>query len=439
MPEKIAQLFRQLWLLRQHKSKLLPLAVVLLTLVLLIILKLARPEPPVRAADEKIWTVQTHQLLAGSKIPQLKLYGQVESPYTARLTSSINADVKSLLIHEGDYAKKGQLLLELDDEDVRLTLDENEANVAELKALIEAENNRYKNDLAALKLEKTLVALAEKKLAREVKTSRSKLTSLSSRDTQKQALENQQLALKNRQLGVVDHPARLAQLEARLRRQQAQVQKAMNDAKRAAVKAPFNGIVTHVNVAPGERVRPGGALLEIYDVAHIEIRAQLPNKVVSTVKQALVHQIPLTAELTVDKAVQKIQLDRLAGLISNGGGGVDALFSVNAEQPGQLTIGKVLALTLNLPPLNNVFSVPVASIYGTNRLYLVKNRRLLAVLVDKRGNQFKSGKQFVLVSSDKLKPGDAVITTQLPQAVNGLKVEVRNEPPAQNVPSQRID
>jgi multidrug efflux pump subunit AcrA (membrane-fusion protein) len=216
MIEHLSQLFRSFWQANRSSPKFLPVAVIVVTVALLLIFKLLQPEPPVKPNKEKSWAVQTKQLVDGAKSPQLELYGQVESPYTATITASINADVKSLDTKEGQSVVKEQLLIKLDESDVQLALEQKAADVAELEALIKSEKNRHKNDLGSLKLEKSLVSLAEKKLSREEKTSKSNLTSQSSFDSQKQALQNQKLALKARQLTVTNHPARLAQLEARL-------------------------------------------------------------------------------------------------------------------------------------------------------------------------------------------------------------------------------
>ena len=94
--------------------------VVFVTVALLVIFKLVQPEPPIKAKQEKVWTVQTHRLVAGAKSPQLDLYGQVESPFTATLTASINADVISLEAKEGQSVVKGQLLISLDQSDAQL-------------------------------------------------------------------------------------------------------------------------------------------------------------------------------------------------------------------------------------------------------------------------------------------------------------------------------
>lgn len=426
MLEFLPASFSSFWQQNRSSPKVLSLLIVLLTLALLMIFKFIQPEPPVKPQEEKTWTVQTTPLVDGVKSPQLELYGQVESPHTATITAIINADVKSLDANEGQNVTQEQLLITLDDTDAKLAFDDKTSYVAELEALIDSEKNRYKNDLAALKLEKSLVALAEKKLAREKKTSKTNLTSQSSFDSQKQALNNQKLALSARQLNITDHPARLAQLEARLNRSRAQAQQAENDLLRATVVAPFDGIILKTMVSPGERVRPGEVLLEMYATDQVELRAQLPQKFIAIVKQSLADQLPLEATVLTDSGRHVVSMSRISGSMADGGHGVDALFMVDSDVVDTLTIGDTLEMTLKLPAIDNVFSVPVSSIYGTNRIYRVDDERLVAMSVEKMGRQYKEDKQFILVRSDELQAGDEIITTQLPHAITGLKVEIHN-------------
>lgn len=427
MFEQISQFFRSSRRQASRSSRYLPLAVIFVTIILLLVFKLVQPEPPVKKHEEKSWIVQTQRLVGGAKSPQLELYGKVESPYTATITSSINADVKSLDVKEGQLVVKGQLLVRLDELDVQLALQQKVADVAELEALINTEKNRHSNDLEALKLEKSLVSLAEKKLSREEKTSKNNLTSQSSLDSQKQALENQKLALKARELAVKDHPARLAQLEARLAHKRALVQQAETDLQRATITAPFDGIILATSISPGERVRPGEELLKLYSTDNVELRAQLPQKFISIIKESLAQGIRLYATVKTNHENITVMLSRISGTITETGIGVDALFEASEDDTDSLIMGEVREVKLNLPAIDNVYSVPVSSIYGTSRIYRVENARLAAVDITKVGNQVKQDRQFVLVRSEKLKPGDEIITTQLPHAISGLKVEVRNQ------------
>ncbi|MDT8283618.1 MAG: HlyD family efflux transporter periplasmic adaptor subunit, partial [Gammaproteobacteria bacterium] len=373
MFKNLSHIIRQFWQQKHNRVKALPFLIVFFTLLLIIIFKLAQTQPPVKSQSESIWTVQAKQLSAGEKAPQLELYGHVESPYTASITSIINADVRSLDVNEGQLVSNGQQLILLDDTEARLAFEEKAAAVAELEAQIQLEKNRYKSDLDALALEKSLVSLAEKKLAREEKTSKSNLTSQSSFDTQKQALNNQKLALNTRQLNVADHPSRLAQLEASLNRARALAQQAQNDLIRASILAPFDGVILKTEVSPGERVRPGEILLQMYATDQVELRAQIPQKFIATIKQALADQVVLYATVKTDSGQISARLNRVSGSLSSTNHGVDALFSVDSSQVDQLTIGDTLEMTLKLPAINDAYSVPVSSIYGTSRIYRIED------------------------------------------------------------------
>jgi multidrug efflux pump subunit AcrA (membrane-fusion protein) len=425
---KIFSPITSVWQKNRHSPKAVPFIAIAVTVILILIFKLLQPEPPIKEKQEKSWIVQTTILKNGAKSPQLELYGQVESPYTATITSNITADVMALNANEGETVSKDQLLMTLDDSEIRLIVDQRQSDVAEQIALLKSEKNRHANDLSALKLEKSLVTLAEKKLEREEKTSKTNLTSQSSFDTQKQALQNQKLALKARQLNVTDHPARLARLEAKLKQKQALAAQTEKDLQRATVLAPFKGIVLNTFVAPGERVRPGEQLLKIYSTENVELRAQLPQRFIDTVRRALNDNTPLHGTLKTTASEFTVTLNRLSGTIADTGNGVDALFEIDSDDVKHLIIGEVHEIVVTLPAMQDVYRIPISSIYGTNRIYRIIDGRLQTVNVEKMGSLVESSKQYLLVRSDKLQSGDEVITTQLPLAISGLKVNIKNAP-----------
>jgi len=425
-----------LWQQHRQSRLAIPALIIAGTVLLVMLFKFLQPAPPIKEKQEKSWVVQTITLQNSPKTPQLELYGKVESPYTSTLTSTVNADVASLEVREGERVTMGQTILVLDDSEVRLLVDQRQSDVADLEAQIESENTRHKNDIASLKLEKSLVELARKKLAREEKTSKANLTSQSSYDSQKQALQSQELALKARQLNVDNHPARLAQLEARLKQKRAQLEQAEKDLKRTEVTAPFDGIVLNTSVSPGERVRPGEVLVEVYATDEVELRAQLPQKHIDDVRRALAQGISLPAKAVTPVGDIAVNLHRISGAIGQTGNGVDALFEVAQDDSDKLIIGEVLDLIVDLPEIDDVYRVPVSALYGTNRIYRIAtgkpddngdaDTRLETVRVEKLGNQLEDGHYYLLVRSDKLEDGDRIITTQLPHAVSGLKVVVRD-------------
>jgi hypothetical protein len=73
-----------------------------------------------------------------------------------------------------------------------------------------------------------------------------------------------------------------------------------------------------------------------------------------------------------------------------------------------------------------VIALPPAALYGTDRIYRVVDSRLESITVEHLGNrQSESGEHLVLVRSEKIVNNDLIITTQLPNAVSGMLVEVK--------------
>ena len=405
----------------------LPLLIVTITALIIFILMASRPMPPTKPQIEKAWSVNTELASRAPVNPQLELLGSVESPYTSQLSAAVTADVKSILVREGAYVTKGQLLVELDDIEAQLNLQQKKANTEELLATITSENNRYRSDLSALKSEQALLEIAERSVGRQKKLEKSNLTSQEQIDTARNKLELQSLSVNKRQLNIADHTSRLQQLNAKLLRAKAERSNAELDLSRTKIIAPYNGQITHVDVSPGDRVRVGEAIIELYDTKQIEVRSQIPNRSVSLIRKALNNSSLLQATIFIYDEEIPFTLDRLSGRANTGSGGVDGLFKASSENP-PLILGNTVKLILNLPQIENTITAPLSALYGTNRIYTIKDERLISTLVHVIGSYLnKEGKQRLILKT-KLASGEPFITTQLPNAINGLKVSVRGAP-----------
>ncbi|NOX50574.1 MAG: hypothetical protein GXP16_08565 [Gammaproteobacteria bacterium] len=116
---------------------------------------------------------------------------------------------------------------------------------------------------------------------------------------------------------------------------------------------------------------------------------------------------------------------RLAGHVRAGQTGLDAFFK--SPQNSQ-TLGRVFNLTIQLPAQSSLIAVPVQSIYANNRVYTVRDSRLVSYQIQRVGERetAESGYQ-ILIRSDDIIDGEKIITTQLPRAITGLLVEVVNQ------------
>ena len=102
----------------------------------------------------------------------------------------------------------------LDDRDAELERLQREADVADLRAQLDAEEQRFQRDRASLANEEALLVLAERAVTRAEELVTSRAGSRSQLDDALQAAERQRIALAERRFAVREHASRKAQLEA---------------------------------------------------------------------------------------------------------------------------------------------------------------------------------------------------------------------------------
>ena len=148
---------------------------------------------------------------------RVEVTGQVTPKFQATLSSRIQGTIDKLLVREGTQVSKGQILIELDNRDVK-------ADLARAKA--EAENAK-----AQFNRMKTLYA--------------------------QDAVSKQELENATRTFKVVEanRDAVLAQLSYTI------------------VKAPFDGVITEKHVEAGELASPGQPLLKMEDPQQLRLEA----------------------------------------------------------------------------------------------------------------------------------------------------------------------
>ncbi|WP_297811229.1 efflux RND transporter periplasmic adaptor subunit [uncultured Methylophaga sp.] len=406
------------------RKTLLPLIIIAVAVLTFFLLKVSEPETAARDQPQKAWLVDAvtvqHQRLA----PEITIYGRVETPRDASLKAALEADIETIDVLEGDIVDAGQTLITLDDTDVSLLRDQRQADVREAQALIDSENQRYQRDRGLLSNQQQLVNLADKAVQRAKKLEETRLASQSALDESLAAYQQQLLSLKQLQHDIDTHPARLAQLEAAKSRAQALLAQSEVNLGRTRITAPFDSRVAGLNVAPGDRVRPGDTLLTVYDLSNLEVRAQIPGRFIGRVRTLLNQGKRLQAHARLEGKTIQLTLQRLSGEVRQDSGGIDGLFSIdNNQEP--LPLGTFMELQLRLAEQDDVIEIPFSALYGLDRVYRIEAGLLQSVQVERVGEKTgENGQKLMLIRSDKLQPGDKVAATQLPNAITGLRVEI---------------
>lgn len=405
---------------RRLMTLLLPVLLVLVTVWLVMQLFADQPQVEVQPSAERVWPVETVAIVRGQYQSVLNLRGFVEAPRSAQIRAAVAADVVEMPVREGVLVEAGEGLVRLDATELDLTVRQREADLADLEARLDLEQQRIANDRESLVIEDELLALTRSELLRVQNLATDEYSSQADVDRVRRSLQQQVLAVNARRLAVGGADARLAQARAAIARAEALLAQARLDRDRALIRAPFAGRVASVAVAPGDRVTPGVELLRLYDVNSLEIRAPVLRTHLPAVRAALTDgALPGTAE--VDGQHFPVSLSRLGGESAPGRGGIDALLTI--EDPVDLVPGRFAEVELRLPVAAPAVLLPYESLYQTDRVFRISDGRLEAVPVRRLGEApLGDGRRGVLVDAGRLQPGDLVVATQLPQAIDGLRV-----------------
>ncbi|WP_029654237.1 efflux RND transporter periplasmic adaptor subunit [Marinobacter daepoensis] len=404
--------------------KLLPLLIIVVGIAGFLLLKATRPEPAEVVATERSWLVQVQEVRPATATPVLPLYGEVVAPDLQTVTATLSGRIGQLPVREGVRVTAGDVLVSLDEEDVAPVLAQAKAQVADLEAQIQSEQVRYRNDRRSLESEMAILDNARRQFQRIDALVARNLASQENREAATDALARAELTVRTREKSVAEHPARLLSLEARLAQARASLAATELDSERATATAPFDGIVTNLQVAAGDQVSPGQALLSVYPSRGLEVRARVPQMYLRELTRALAAGHLLEAQ--ADSSGHRFELIRFAGLSDPAG--TEAVLRVVGDA-GELRPGALQPLTLSRLPRDQVVAIPFSALYGADSVYVLDDdNRMQRLSVERVGEAHRDdGGRRLLIASDDLKAGMKLITTHLPNAVTGLKVRVADE------------
>ncbi|NKB63025.1 MAG: biotin/lipoyl-binding protein [Gammaproteobacteria bacterium] len=400
----------------------LPVAVLVAGFLSFQYLKSGKPTPEPLTLAVNVPVVQAQTVELASISPTIKLFGQVETTALSTLSAAIEADVISVKVQEGHSVKKGQLMVALDDGDTALAIQQRQAEIAEIEALIASDKVKYEYDKSALVQERELLGIGRKSVKRAKKLVSTQAGSEATLDSALQQEQQLLLAVNQRKRSIAEFTARQQQLEARRLKAKAALIRSQRDLQRTEIRAPFDGKVSQSMVSVGDRVNKGTSLFKLYDERGLEIRAQIPNQFIGLVQSDLLGKKSTRAQTLINENVVDIVPSRISAQIAKGQGGVDVFFGLPPEVETQL--GRTVEITVELPALENVVPLPVDALYGSDKVYVIEENKLKSKKVSRLGKRQIGREQQLLIDGNGFAEGDQVLVSRLPQASQGLAVEI---------------
>lgn len=401
-------------------KRIVPLLILGLAIFVFMYMKNTKPEQPPVEVQEKVWLVEAEPIVLESLPAVQRLYGVVESNAMVKAAAPIAAVVDKVNVLPGDAIRKGQVLLALSEADLALPVAQAQADLADAQAQVALQKMTMKANRTRLAHENKLLALKQEAFARSKSLMKKNLASQSAVDAAKEGLVKQEYAVVGVELQVEQGASQLAQLQARLQKTEAALAQAKLNQQRGVVVAPFDGRVAEVAVVEGDRVSAGSVLVSFYGLESLELKTKLATQSFEQAQAALQQEVTLQAYYTHQGGTASLPLQRLAGQAQTSG--VDAYFrlpeALSFKRPGEL-----LEVLFEGQPIDQVAVVPYSALYGDDRVYLVEDGRLRALQVALQGEVMRAGRLMALISGvEDLPAGSKVLTTHLPNAIDGLRV-----------------
>ncbi|MBI4537401.1 MAG: efflux RND transporter periplasmic adaptor subunit [candidate division NC10 bacterium] len=271
-----------------------------LALLLLLAIPLAacgkEPTPPSKAAEPPtVQGVTVAAVTAQEVVETAEVTGTVKSQTATTLSSKIVSRILALHAREGGEVKAGQLLVELDDQDILMQLRRAEAGLREAEAAV-AEVDRSlaavaatraaaesQRDLAATTLARYQQLLDKKSVAPQEFDQVAARHKAAAADVERVIAEGQVVLARRQQV--------LARIES-AKAEIASVQVRLGYAK---IIAPMAGVVVMKHADVGALAAPGAPLLTIEDSRHYWLDAAVPESQLAGIRRGQALRVAVEA------------------------------------------------------------------------------------------------------------------------------------------------
>jgi len=333
--------------------------------------------PPLEFARADVVTLQPKRLSVELAVP-----GSVQAISQATVRSKLSAEVKRVLVREGDRVSAGQVVAEFD--------------TAQLRAQLAERTATYESARAQL-------ATTERTRLANAQLVKQNFISQNAFDTADSAYQAQLAAV----------AAAKAQLE------QTQIQ--MND---SVVRAPIGGTVAKRHAQPGEKLAFDAPLMAIVDLAELEVQAQVPVSDVPQIRKGMSAQVDIEG---IHGRVFTGRVERINPSTEPGTRTVNIYVSLPNEET-LLKAGMFAKVTLTTMPESEAPSLPMSAVRSDGQqsyVWVIADGKLARrnVSAGKRDERA----QLVEITSG-LSPSDVVLATKFDNLKDGLAAKVVGAP-----------
>jgi RND family efflux transporter MFP subunit len=341
-----------------------------------------RDRPPLEFSQRDLVSLQPRRLSVELTVP-----GSVQAMSQATVRAKLAAEVKRVLVREGDRVTAGQQIAEFDTAQLR-------AQMAERKAQLESSRAQ--------------LAMADRTRQANAQLVKQNFISQNAFDTADSAHQVQLAAVATAQ----------AQLEL--------TQLSLTD---AVVRAPISGTVSKRHIQPGEKVSFDAPLLSIVDLTQLEVQAQVPISDVTQIRKGMPTQVDVEG---IDGRKFEGRVERINPSAEPGTRTINIYVSLSNED-SLLKAGMFARVLMTVAPEIEVPALPLSAVRTEAAqpfVWVLADDRLARrnIVIGQRDERA----QLVEVTSG-LGSGEVVLATKFDNLKDGLAAKVISQAPDSSI------
>ena len=230
---------------------------------------------------EEVQTSVLRTFLAerGDFTTQFRTFGTVKAINKLNIKSEVAGRVLSIhpAFFVGGEILADEPILIIDKTDLRLSMQQAEANYELSTSRYKTLQQESKNIQASLKLLQESYKLSQNELKRHEQMYAEKTISRQTLEDSQRRSQTQQLAVLNSQNQLNLIPSRLQQAKSTIKLHKIKLAEARNRLLKAEILAPFRGRVSSKNISVGEYLNIGSKVGEMIDLDALEIHTPIPS------------------------------------------------------------------------------------------------------------------------------------------------------------------
>jgi HlyD family secretion protein len=240
--------------------------------------------------------------------------GEIQPKKRVQISAKVAAPIVKLPFKEGETVKKGDLLVELDNKDLKAVRRQVAAQWDAQKQQIEVARQRIESQKAAIRASKATLADLQRDLDRNKSLVATHDVSQSVLDTAQAKFDEEREQIDSAEKGLDADVTNLKVMDAQLEAAKAQVDKADEDISYTRIESPLDGIITALKAEEGEMVmtgtmnNAGTMILEVADMNTMLMVAKLDESQIDPVKegQHAIVRIQAFRDVVFDGVVESV-------------------------------------------------------------------------------------------------------------------------------------